>query len=229
MAVSPGKYLKRENFDSEEAYLKQLEFVTRRKKERSKKQSEKMKAKWAQKKKLKAELEKKQEAENKKEFESNLQKVRNRNRAAMGDINNIKREDQEISKQVIITSFEEACDIETACGLAKVTRDQYYAWIKKDKKFNAACIFARESAVRTLVQKCKKESNMAWKLLKNMARGRYTDEPSIAIGGKNIKILFNTPRPNHKLADNDFDETGKKIVASTPSASNSQPESEDVN
>jgi hypothetical protein len=106
----------------------------------------------------------------------------------------------EVARIIIIKAFREGCDITTACGLAKVTKQRYLKWMKNDSKFALDAIHARETAVRELLIKCKAEPSQAWKILKNIAKGRYQDEPGVKDSGTHVQVLFNIPRPQHILA-----------------------------
>ena len=107
---------------------------------------------------------------------------------------------QKCKKELVVKALREGCDITTSAALAKVSREQVYQWFKADSMFKTDAIFSREMAVRELVEICKSDTTTAWKLLKNAARGRYTDDAG-GDTGTNVVINISTPRPEHKIID----------------------------
>jgi hypothetical protein len=115
-----------------------------------------------------------------------------------------------VAKQIVIKALGEGCDITTACGLAKIPKGLYAKWLRKDSWFATEAVYARETAVRELLLKCKGDTSQSFKLLKNVAKGRYMDDPGVQNQGNTVQILMNIPRPAHVLAKG---EAVKKITS----------------
>ena len=112
-------------------------------------------------------------------------------------------------KAKFLEALEMGADLKCAKAIAGIkVSATYKEWWAEDDEFYWKCKGAMERHVLALIQKCKAEGPTAWKLLKNMARGRFRDEPETLIQGQNVQIVFGIPRPEHKI---DGKET-KKIV-----------------
>ena len=100
---------------------------------------------------------------------------------------------------MFLEALRQGADIKCAKAIAGIRTNIFYTWWKEDEGYQEECKRAMEEHELSLIQKCKAEGPTAWKLLKNMARGRFRDEPETLIQGENVQIVFGIPRPSHKV------------------------------
>jgi len=83
--------------------------------------------------------------------------------------------------------------VETACGLAKISRSTYYEWYGNDDEFRTRVDYALFSWVsRNQKELIKKDPNGRWKVMKNRCPQMYRDRIEQEITGQDrgpIKLV----------------------------------------
>ena len=81
--------------------------------------------------------------------------------------------------RILSECFQNAMTTNIACDYANISRDTFYSWFEKDEDFRTQMNYAKAMAAQRLLKKV--EEKEPWKLLKNVYRGEYIDDPLIQI------------------------------------------------
>lgn len=81
--------------------------------------------------------------------------------------------------RILSECFQNAMTTNIACDYANISRDTFYSWYEKDENFRTQMNYAKAMAAQRLLKKV--EEKEPWKLLKNVYRGEYVDDPLIQI------------------------------------------------
>lgn len=80
---------------------------------------------------------------------------------------------------ILSECFENAMTTNVACDYANIARDTFYSWYEKDEDFRTQMNYSRALAAKKLLKRI--EEKDPWKLLKNIYKGEYVDEPAVQI------------------------------------------------
>lgn len=114
------------------------------------------------------------------------------------------KKDPEVVK-IIMGALREGLHVETACELAKISKQTFYSWVKADDIFMTQVEYAKAMAIYELQKEVRKGD--PWKILKNLTN-RYNDKIQQEItggGGGAIKLIVEDYREEE---EDEMDATG---------------------